>query len=83
MNKNEIKEQIEEFRESGLFWFINTILHAFGWMIVYDNKEGILYPSRTKYRGFPEESNDRGYKRLATYMVNNAESIKKDAFEEG
>ena len=26
----------KEFRESGLLWFINTILHMFGWAIVVD-----------------------------------------------
>lgn len=31
----------EDFRESGLLWFINTILHVFGWaIVVFKNNEG-------------------------------------------
>jgi len=34
MLKNQ--EKWKEFRNSGLLWFINTILHTFGWAIVFD-----------------------------------------------
>ena len=31
----------KEFRESGLLWFVNTILHLFGWaIVVYKNDNG-------------------------------------------
>ena len=40
------------------------------------------YPARVSFRGFSEESTDRGFKRLSKYMVDNAEQLKKEAFEE-
>jgi hypothetical protein len=40
----------EEFRESGLLWWINMILHTFGWAIVLNiNDDGEVlevYPAR-------------------------------------
>ena len=46
-----------KFKESGLLWWINMILHTFGWAIVLeidkDTKELLdVYPARVKYRGF-------------------------------
>ena len=47
-----------EFKETGLLWWINMILHTFGWAIVLevdkDTKKLLdVYPARVKYRGFP------------------------------
>ena len=42
------KKTWQEFRKTGLLWFINTILHAFGWAIVVEvEKEEITgaYPA--------------------------------------
>lgn len=76
----------DEFRESGFFWFINNILHAFGWVIgcevEEDGKVSRVFPARTRLRGFGKESNDRGYRRISDYLVKNAEDIKKEAYEE-
>ena len=30
----------KEFRESGLLWFVNTILHTFGWALVAELEDG-------------------------------------------
>ena len=41
-----------EFRETGLFWFINSILHVFGWVIdieASNNEITDVYPARTEY----------------------------------
>ena len=59
----------EEFRSSGLLWFINRTLHLFGWAIVfdYDDKTKELkevYPARCKFRGF--SSNGRGSTELSS-----------------
>lgn len=68
----------EEFRNSGLLWWINMILHTFGWSIVIDVKEdgkiSNVYPARVKYRGFDEKSNTEGYIQVSEYL--NKESIK-------
>lgn len=69
---------IEDFQNSGMLWFVNSLLHNFGLCIAYDSDEERLFPAITKFRGFDEKNNDLGYKRLATYMVDNAEEFLKD-----
>ncbi|MGL5913616.1 MAG: hypothetical protein ACRCZB_05570 [Bacteroidales bacterium] len=71
------KENWEEFRNTGLLWYINTILHVFGWciQISIDNGKYSVMPVRTNYRGFPNESNDRGYKRVTEYLKNSIDSL--------
>lgn len=74
----------EEFRDSGLFWWINTLLHTFGWAIVIEmNKESgkivSAYPARVKFRGFDEESNSEGYKKLSQFMVKNAKQLEDES----
>ena len=61
---------VEEFRSTGLLFLINQILHAFGWVIVVELSDDPavatrFYPARTVFRGFPEESQERGYANLA------------------
>ena len=72
----------EEFRECKMIWFINTILHAFGWAIVLEPKEdGSLdaYPARVTFRGFSEQINTEGYIGISKYLVENAEELLKEA----
>ena len=39
----------QEFRETGLFWFVNSILHVFGWVLVVDvDNEDELYTKLTE-----------------------------------
>ena len=75
----------EEFRENGLLWWINTILHTFGWAIVFDfNDDGTLkevYPARVKFRGFGEKQVEQGYQKISKYLKENIEDISKEAFE--
>lgn len=64
----------EEFRSSGLLWFINMNLHIFGWNIVVSKDKGRItsvLPVRTKNRGFSEESNNKGYAALRKLMDTN------------
>lgn len=68
----------EEFRNSGLAWWINRSLHVFGWALVFEvddaskpldeQKVTRCYPAHCKFRGFGEESETRGFKRLTTYI---------------
>lgn len=75
----------EEFRDSKLLWFINTILHTFGWAIVVDvvevNNDIItdVYPARVKFRGFSEKINTEGYIGLSKYIKENCEELLKEA----
>ena len=74
----------DEFRRSGLLWVVNTTLHVFGWSIVMEVVDGVtvrVYPARVKYRGFTEDVNDQGYRRVSTYMKENAEQLEKESKE--
>lgn len=69
----------EEFRDTGLLWFINGILNVFGWGIIAGlDDEGNLIemlPVRTKYRGFETVLNDEGYMKVSEYLKDNAKEI--------
>lgn len=74
----------KEFRESGLLWWINMILHTFGWAIIVevDGNEIIrAYPARVKFRGFSEESNTNGYIKVSNYLKENIDEIQKESKE--
>jgi len=75
-------ESWREFQDTGLLWFINTILHVFGWAIVVgvniDDGSSCAFPARVPYCGFPEEANDRGYKRIREYMAKNGADLLSD-----
>lgn len=79
------KRSWEEFKNSGLLWFINTTLHAFGWAIVVkvDNNKQIIevYPARVKFRGFSEDTNTKGYEKISRYMVKNSNELLKESKE--
>ena len=66
------KRDWKEFRETGLFHFVNSFLHIFGWAIVVDVEDdgtvSSVYPARTDFRGFSEESNDKAYARVTEFM---------------
>lgn len=71
----------KEFRDAKMLWFVNMILHAFGWVIVTQYDDGVekVFPARTKYRGFGTETNDEGYLGLSKYMAENAQELLKEA----
>lgn len=76
----------EDFRDTGMLWWINQLLHTFGWAIVLeiDHKTKELtrvYPARVKFRGFGEKSITEGYKKVSKYMRENAEQLEKEANE--
>lgn len=77
------KRNWKEFRESGLFWWINSLLHMFGWAIVVsldDNGEIIeIYPARVKFRGFDEKSNTEGYQKVSKFLLDNIQEIEKES----
>lgn len=76
------KRNWKEFRDSGLLWMINSILHLFGWAIVYELQDGRIqnvYPARVKYRGFDEKSNSEGYIKVSEYLRKNIEQLSEEA----
>lgn len=62
----------ETFRSSGLLWFINTILHVFGWAIIVEVSEAGditgAFPARVRFRGFSESDATAGYRAVSAYM---------------
>lgn len=80
------KKTWEEFRKTGLLWFVNVIIHVFGWAIVVEVEDGKIidsYPARIKFRGFDEASNTIGYKNVSEYMKENASELLEEAKEDG
>ena len=79
------KKSWKEFRDSGLLWWINMILHTFGWAICLEMDEDgeitDVYPARVKFRGFNEESNTNGYIKISKYMKENADELLEEAKE--
>jgi hypothetical protein len=80
------KKSWEEFRDSGLLWFVNSILQVFGWSIIteYDKDTkhiSSVYPARTKFRGFDNKTNDIGYVKVSEYMKENADTLLQEAKE--
>lgn len=74
----------KEFRESGLLWWINTMLHTFGWAlcIEIDDDEIInCYPARVKFRGFGNEQNTDGYIKVSKYLAENIDVLLKESEE--
>lgn len=79
------KKDWAEFRETGLLWWINMILHTFGWAICFEIDENgtinSVYPSRVKFRGFEAEFNDEGYRKVSIYLKENADILNSEAHE--
>jgi len=72
------KRTWEEFRNSGMLWWINMILHTFGWAIVATIDNGVItnvYPARVRFRGFDDSANTNGYIKLSKYMKENASDL--------
>lgn len=73
----------KEFRECTMLWWINRILHTFGWAIVLefgaDNEIVTAYPARVKFRGFNEEDEATGFIGVSKYMKENSEFLYKEA----
>jgi hypothetical protein len=78
------KKEWKEFRESGLLWWINMILHTFGWAIIFEfDRDEIVnvYPARVKFRGFDESTNTDGYQKVSEYLSNNAVTLHEESLD--
>lgn len=77
------KKTWKQFQDSGLLWWINMILHTFGWAIVLNvNEEGEItdaFPARAKYRGFGEKENVDGYIKVSKYIKGNVDDLVEEA----
>lgn len=77
------KKTWAEFRNTGLFHFVNAFLYMFGWVIVLslnDNGEvDEVYPARTDWRGFTEESNTNAYNNVTAFLQKEFGNEHKDS----
>ena len=67
------KKTWKEFRDCGMIWWINMIMHTFGWAIVVDvdSETGDVtnaYPARVKFRGFSENISTQGYQKVSKFI---------------
>ena len=73
------KKTWKEFRETGLLFYINQILHVFGWAIVVDiDDTGNIvnaFPARVKFRGFSDDVIDKGYTQVTQYLKDNVDEL--------
>ena len=75
------KKTWKEFRETGLFLFVNQFLHIFGWCLVMEIDEGEIksvYPAKTKFRGFDVKSVSDAYNNITYHISENIDQLKKD-----
>ena len=79
------KKTWEEFRNTGLLWWINQILHTFGWAIAYaltdDDQLVEVYPVRVKYRGFGDKEITEGYQKVSQYLKDNIDELLQESKE--
>ncbi len=80
----------ERFRASGLAWWINRILHTFGWALVFavdpadlskptiEQKVVECYPARCSFRGFNEQRDAEGFAQVTAHMEETLPRLKAD-----
>ena len=73
----------QEFRDSGLLWWVNRSLHLFGWALVVELAEDektitTVYPARCRFRGFGFKAEEEGFAKLSKHLVDNAEVLLDD-----
>ncbi len=73
-----------EFKDCGLLWWANRMLHFFGWAIVfeYSEKDGAFkraYPARVTFRGFDHKTEDEGFEKLTKHVRDNANELMEEA----
>jgi len=69
----------DEFRNAGLIWWVNRILHVFGWAICVelddDGKVIDVKPAHCKWRGFESDIELEEYEKLTRHMTAEIERI--------
>jgi hypothetical protein len=58
----------KDFEKAGMLWFVNRLLHIFGWVIVISENEDACFieawPARTTMLGFELEVDEAGQKKF-------------------
>lgn len=75
----------EEFRNTGLLWWVNRSLHLFGWALVFDYDEVMklrtVYPARCKFRGFDDITEAEGFVKLTGYLAETMPELLKEVVD--
>lgn len=75
----------KEFQESKLLWWVNRLLHTFGWAIIFqveqDGEISDVYPARVKFRGFDKKSEESGFIGLTQYLKDTVDELIEEAKE--
>jgi hypothetical protein len=60
----------EEFQKAGLLWWVNRVLHLFGWVIVFETGKTVkrVFPVRCTYRGFEQLTEEGGFIALTEHL---------------
>lgn len=63
----------EEFRESGLLWWVNRALHLFGWALCFEYPTQLhgdlkVYPARVDFKGFAPEVEKAQFANLEKHL---------------
>lgn len=62
----------KDFQDAGLLWWVNRMLHLFGWAIVLqveaNGQISDIYPARCKFRGFHQEYESEGFTKLTKHI---------------
>lgn len=74
-----------DFADSGLFWWVNRGLHLFGWALVRvveaDGSISEVFPARCRFRGFDQETEEEGFRKLSDHLEANAQALAAQARE--
>lgn len=71
----------DEFRASGLLWWVNRALHLFGWAIVVEMEDGEAidaYPAKVEFRGFEQQDETEGFQKLTNHLAEEAPRLVED-----
>lgn len=87
MSKDEktmvFKAEWQAFRDAGLLWFVNRILHVFGWVLVIqledDGTISDAWPARSKFRGFDIKSEEENFEKVARFLRDNGAELYDEA----
>ena len=72
----------KEFQDSKLLWWVNRMLHIFGWSIMFlvekDGQISDVFPARVSFRGFDRKTEEEGFAGLTQYIKNSIDDIYSD-----
>ncbi len=80
----------EEFRSAGLLWWVNRMLHLFGWAIVVEvpkdeTGDGApiskCYPARVRFRGFGDASEEEGFIKTTEHLRDEMDRLIEEVHE--